>query len=95
MSNNLKNSKADFVRLVMSSVEDDSSDKEKASFYPLLFSLMETNMKRIEEDLSWFVNKFDYRYKDADWKTSKDAIPRGIQKLHGGYPQDPPYRESK
>ena len=33
MSNNLKNSKADFVRLVMSSVEDDSSDKEKAREY--------------------------------------------------------------
>jgi len=33
MSNNLKKSKADFVRLVMSTVEDDSSDKEKAKEY--------------------------------------------------------------
>jgi len=33
MSNNLKNSKADFVRLVMSTIEDDSSDKDKAKEY--------------------------------------------------------------
>jgi hypothetical protein len=33
MSNNLENSKADFIRLVMSTIEDDSSDKEKAKEY--------------------------------------------------------------
>ena len=41
------------------------------------------------------VEKFDYRNKDADWKTSKDAIQRGMQKLKGGYPADAPYKMSK
>ena len=50
---------------------------------------METNMKRLEEDVSWFVDKYDYRNREADWKNSKDAIQRGIQKLTGGYPDDP------
>lgn len=60
------------------------SDKEKEDFYPAMFALMESNMERIQEDVNWLVEKFDYRNKDADWKTSKDAIQRGMQKLQGG-----------
>ena len=41
------------------------------------------------------VEKFDYRNKDADWKNSRDAIQRGMQKLKGGYPADPVYKQSK
>jgi hypothetical protein len=33
MSKNLKTSKADFIRLVVSTIEDDASDKEKAKEY--------------------------------------------------------------
>lgn len=67
------------------------SQKEKDRIYPVLFRLMEENMKRLEDDISWFVDKYDYRNKDADWKTSKDAIQRCIQKLNGGYPDDPTF----
>jgi hypothetical protein len=42
-----------------------------------------TNMSRIQEDVNWFTKKFDYRYNDSPWKTSKDAIVRSIQKLSG------------
>lgn len=71
------------------------SEKEKTDFYPAMFSLMEKNMQRLSEDVSWLVEKFDYRNKDADWKNSKDAIQRGMQKLKGGYPADPPYKMTK
>ena len=56
---------------------------------------MESNMQRISEDVSWLVEKFDYRNKDADWKSSRDAIQRGMQKLKGGYPAHPAYKMSK
>ena len=56
---------------------------------------MEENMNRIAEDVAWLIERFDYRNKDADWKNSKDAIQRGIQKLKGGYPADGPYKMSK
>ncbi len=69
------------------------SEKDKPEFYATLFKLTQDNLKRIEEDLSWFIDKYDYRNKDADWKNSKDAIPRGIQKLVGDYVQDPPFKE--
>lgn len=71
------------------------SDKEKKAFFDELFPLMKKNMQRLYEDLDWFCDKFDYRYKDADWKNSKDALPRGMQKAAGGYPADPPYVQNR
>ena len=56
---------------------------------------MEHNMERLAEDVAWMVEKFDYRNKDADWKNSRDAIQRGMQKLKGGYPADGPYKMNK
>ena len=70
-------------------------DKEKESFYSILLPLMEENMKRLAGDVAWMVEKFDYRNKDADWKNAKDSIQRGMQKLKGGYPADPPYKMNK
>lgn len=69
--------------------------KEMDAFYQSMFSLMEDNMDRLSEDVSWLVEKFDYENKDADWKNSRDAIQRGMQKLKGGYPADPPYKSAK
>ena len=68
------------------------SESEQSEFYQDLFRLMEDNMARISNDISWLVEKFDYRNKDADWKTSRDALQRGMQKLKGGYPSDPCYK---
>lgn len=68
------------------------NEKEKAAFYPAMFKLMEENFARVEEDITWLIDKFDYRNKDADWKNSKDALQRGMQKLRGGYPADPVYK---
>ena len=41
----------------------------------------QTHMERIEEELDWFIRKFDYRFKEEPWKNSKDAVERGIQKV--------------
>lgn len=69
------------------------SPKQKEAFFPPLFSLMKSNIERIYEDISWLIEKFDYENKDADWRTSKDALQRGMQKLKGGYPADATYRK--
>jgi hypothetical protein len=45
--------------------------------------------------VTWLVEKFDYQNINADWKQSKDAIQRGMQKLKGGYPGDGVYKMSK
>ncbi len=64
-------------------------------FYSIVKRLMLENFDRLQEDVSWLVEKFDYQNQDADWKNSKDAVQRGMQKLKGGYPADPAYRSSK
>ena len=71
------------------------NDKQKTELYDLLFRLMRENMARVGEDVAWLVEKFDYKNKDADWKNSRDAIQRGMQKLWGGYPADPVYQQKK
>ena len=71
------------------------SNNDKEDFYHTLLPLMERNMERLAEDVAWMVEKFDYRNADADWKNSKDAIQRGMQKLKGGYPADGPYKGDK
>ncbi len=35
----------------------------------------------LNEDISWFCKKFDYRYEDEPWKNSKDAVERAIKFL--------------
>lgn len=39
-------------------------------------------MQRVNDDIEWFINKYDYRYANEPWKNSKDAIPRGILKTN-------------
>ncbi len=69
--------------------------KEQEEFFATSFALMEANMERLFEDDSWLVDKFDYRNKDADWKNSKEALQNCMQKLKGGYPADPVYKQKK
>lgn len=40
-------------------------------------------MKRVRDDLSWFIDKFDYRHTDEPWKNSKDALQRMMTKENG------------
>lgn len=61
-------------------------------FYDTVFTLMRANLARVKGDLDWFIDKFDYRNASADWKNSKDAVSRTMQKLQGIYPADPPYK---
>ena len=51
-------------------------------FIDVINSVFFENMERVNGDISWFIDKFDYRYKDEPWKNSKDALPRGIIKTN-------------
>ncbi len=63
------------------SAPDYLSGEELSRFLKLLNKLYLENMKRVRDDLEWFINKFDYRYQEEPWKNAKDALPRTIQKL--------------
>lgn len=59
------------------------SSEELNSFLKDLNHLYLENMKRVRDDLEWFINKFDYRYAEEPWKNAKDALPRSMQKTNG------------
>lgn len=46
-------------------------------------SLLRDSLKRLEEELTWFTQKFDYRNSDKPWGTSRDALERSVNKLRG------------
>lgn len=69
------------------------NEKEQKELRNILFPQMEENLNRIQEELDWFEKKFDYRYQNEDWKNSRDAVQRAMQKIGSGYPADPPYRQ--
>lgn len=46
-----------------------------------LIPVQKENMKRVEEELDWFIQKFDYRFQNEPWKNAKDAVERGILKV--------------
>lgn len=71
------------------------SEKEIGIFFDMISKIMLDNMKRVEGDIMWFCDKFDYRNANADWKNSKDAIQRTMQKLKSGYPAALPYTQDK
>lgn len=62
---------------------------------PKLDCLMMENLDRVQEDVNWLIEKYDYRNKDADWKESRDAVPRAMQKLVGTHPADPVFRDKR
>lgn len=38
------------------------------------------NIKRVRDDVEWFINKFDHKYADEPWKNAKDSLQRAMIK---------------
>ena len=57
-------------------------------------ALMLENLLRVKGDLDRFVMKNDYRNASLPWENAMDAVPRGMQKLQGGHPSDPVFRNA-
>jgi hypothetical protein len=56
-----------------------------SEFKSVTLESQEKNMARLQEELEWFISKFDYRFTNEPWKNSKDSLIRTIQKLIGNY----------
>lgn len=70
-------------KVLYSSAPEYLSGEELNHFLQELSRLYLENMRRVRDDLEWFINKFDYRYADEPWKNAKDALPRAMQKTNG------------
>jgi hypothetical protein len=69
-------------KILFASASEHLSGVELNNFISELNKLYLDHMKRVRDDLEWFINKFDYRYADEPWKNSKDALPRAMQKTN-------------
>ena len=55
--------------------------KDFVEFEREVSSIVNTYAKKLNEDISWFCKKFDYRYADEPWYDSKDAVERSMKFL--------------
>lgn len=69
-----------FARIINSYKHAGSASK---TFLESIAKVQEDNLARLEDELIYFTDKFDYRNHDKPWGTSKDALPRAINKIHG------------
>ena len=72
---------------------EELSTKELGAFARVLARTERENLDRIQEEISWFIKKFDYRYEKEDWKGSQDAVERTVNKTRGWCVGKEPYPE--
>lgn len=70
---------ADLLRLA----PEELPGKELSAFVETLTAMETASLDRIQEDVSWFIRKFDYRFTNEPWKNSQDAVERTVNKLRG------------
>ncbi len=58
--------------------------KQFAEFFEVAKGIEKKYIEELNEDVSWFCKKFDYRYDDEPWGNAKDAVPRALDFLSGG-----------
>ena len=61
----------DHFKVLCEGADEQLSGEEKKEFYATVLPLMKENFHRVYEDVAWFIEKYDYKNKDADWKDSK------------------------
>ena len=67
---------------MLKGAKSDLSGNAYDEFLEVTNRLYLDNMERVQGDVDWFVDKFDYRFKDEPWKNSKDALPRCLIKTN-------------
>ena len=61
-------------------------DKKSFSAFAEQLSEVQSNyMNSLQEDVSWFCKKFDYRYENEPWGNAKDSVERAIKFLESDY----------
>lgn len=73
---------------LIEAAEDKLTDDEKKEFYPKAFSMMQDNLDRLQKEVSWFVEKNDYRNKDKDWGAPPTASSAACRSAPAAIPPD-------
>ena len=76
---------------LMRAAPGELSSKELAEFTDTLVRLETEAFDRMQEEISWFIKKFDYRFAGEPWKNSRDSVERSVNKLRGWCIGQEPY----
>ena len=66
---------------VLSMANEHLSGEPLKRFVEVLTQIETENFERLDGELQYFTDKFDYRNQDKPWGSSKDAVKRSINKL--------------
>ncbi len=80
----VKNSKGfclEHFKMLLETAQKKLNASAYEEFIDIVVPLQLENMRRLEKEVEHFTNKFDHKYKDVDWGTAKDALPRAILKI--------------
>jgi len=79
-------------RQLLEQAETSLPGSQREWFVKTLLPLTLENLCRVKEDIDLFVVKNDFRNAHLAWGNARDSVTRGMQKLKGGHPADPAYR---
>ena len=68
-------------QMLVEEIDANLKGKDKREFLLILFEQQINNLTRLQAEVEWFTEKFDYKNNDAPWENSKDAVQRCIEKL--------------
>ncbi len=68
---------------LLAAAQAELAPKDLGELISVLTKLQKENMDRMQEDISWFIKKFDYRFDKEPWGNSKDAVERTVNQLRG------------
>ena len=68
---------------VTQNIKTSLNGKDAELFINTLITKETEELDRIQDDIHRFTLKFDYRNRDMEWGTAKDAPIRTIEKLSG------------
>ena len=71
------------MEMLLRMVPKSLKPSQQGPFISALYKQQMENLSRIQEDIHKFTLKFDYRNKDMEWGTAKDAPFRTIDKISG------------
>lgn len=79
-------------RILLEQSADSLPKSQREWFQKKIPELMQENLRRVKGDLDRFIMKNDYRNAALPWENAMDAVSRSMQKLQGGHPADPVFR---
>ena len=80
---------------LLEAAAEELAPRDLGAFVDTVIRLEKENLDRIQDDISWFIKKFDYRYEQESWYNSKDAVERTVNKTRGWCVGKEPVPEEK